>query len=123
MPRLITRDAPTLCLLALATVATVAAGAALLQNAEHLLPTFATASDAHVHSSHDLGLVILSVLISVFASYTALDLTGRARASEGGMRAIWLAASAVAMGGGIWSMHFNAMLAFTSKCRSATICG
>jgi diguanylate cyclase len=112
MPRLITRDAPTLRLLALATVATVAAGAALLRHTDHLLPTFATASDAHVHSSHDLGLVVLSVLISVFASYTALDLTGRARASAGAMRAIWLAASAVAMGGGIWSMHFVAMLAF-----------
>jgi len=112
MPRVITRDAPSLSLLALASVATVAAGGALLQSSDHLLPAFATASHAHVQSSHNPGLVILSVLISVFASYTALDLTGRARACEGAMRAIWLAASAVAMGGGIWSMHFVAMLAF-----------
>jgi diguanylate cyclase (GGDEF)-like protein/PAS domain S-box-containing protein len=112
MPRVITRDAPSLSLLALASMATVAAGWALLQNADHLLPAFATASHAHLQSSHNPGLVILSVLISVFASYTALDLTGRARASKGGKRAIWLAASAVAMGGGIWSMHFVAMLAF-----------
>ncbi|HET6520024.1 MAG TPA: MHYT domain-containing protein, partial [Geminicoccaceae bacterium] len=38
--------------------------------------------------------------------------TGRARASQGWMRAIWLIAGAVAMGGGIWSMHFIAMAAF-----------
>src|ERR671914_189854 len=68
--------------------------------------------DARLHSAHSPGLVALSILISVFASYTALDLTGRARACEGVTRAVWLAASAVAMGGGIWSMHFVAMMAF-----------
>lgn len=46
------------------------------------------------------------------ASYAALDLGGRVLASKGWKRILWLAMAAVAMGGGIWSMHFIAMLAF-----------
>jgi PAS domain S-box-containing protein len=63
--------------------------------------------------SYDAALVLLSILISVFASYTALDLGGRIRASAGVARAAWLLAAAVAMGAGIWSMHFVGMLAFS----------
>ena len=46
------------------------------------------------------------------ASYTALDLASRARASMGWTRHVWLMAAALAMGGGIWAMHFVGMLAF-----------
>ena len=63
--------------------------------------------------THDTILVALSVLIATAASYTALDLAGRIRASPGPTRYAWLATSALAMGGGIWSMHFVAMLAFS----------
>ncbi len=63
--------------------------------------------------SHDQLLVGLSVAIAAFASYTALDLAGRVRAATGWARRAWLATAAVAMGGGIWAMHFVAMLAFT----------
>ncbi|WP_181704781.1 MHYT domain-containing protein [Chthonobacter rhizosphaerae] len=62
--------------------------------------------------SHDRLLVLLSVFIAIAAAYTALDLAGRIRASAGTARHAWTAAAAVAMGGGIWSMHFIAMLAF-----------
>jgi PAS domain S-box-containing protein len=62
--------------------------------------------------THDGTLVALSVLIAMVASYTALDLAGRIRASEGWAKHAWLATAAVAMGGGIWAMHFVAMLAF-----------
>src|SRR5262245_49013657 len=62
---------------------------------------------------HDQTLVGLSVLVAVFASYTALDLAGRARAGHGASRWAWLVAAAVAMGGGIWAMHFIGMLAFS----------
>ncbi|MET1756091.1 MHYT domain-containing protein [Novosphingobium sp. RD2P27] len=62
---------------------------------------------------HDHFLVILSVLIAAFASYTALSLAGRMRASVGLMRRAWLGAAAITLGGGIWSMHFVAMLAFS----------
>jgi diguanylate cyclase (GGDEF)-like protein/PAS domain S-box-containing protein len=63
--------------------------------------------------THDLVLVGLSVLIATAASYTALDLAGRVRASSGWAKLTWLATAALAMGGGIWSMHFVAMLAFS----------
>lgn len=58
-------------------------------------------------------LVFVSALIAVLASYTALDLAGRVAASQGSDRKIWLVGGAVAMGTGIWSMHFLAMLAFS----------
>jgi hypothetical protein len=94
-------------LVPLGSAAAAARGAALIwRDADRLLPTFASGSHAHLTSSHDPTLVIISVAISVFASYTALDLTGRAHVSEGGKRASWLAAGAAAMGGGIWSMHY-----------------
>ena len=63
--------------------------------------------------SHDLTLVALSILIATVASYPALDLAGRIRATSGWPCYAWLATAALAMGGGIWSMHFVAMLAFS----------
>jgi PAS domain S-box-containing protein len=62
--------------------------------------------------THDGALVALSVLVATVAAYTALDLAGRIRASHGWVRHAWLATAAIAMGGGIWAMHFVAMLAF-----------
>jgi PAS domain S-box-containing protein len=66
-----------------------------------------------LHGTHDLTLASLSVAIAVAASFTALDLSGRIRVSSGRSRWLWLATAAVAMGGGIWAMHFVAMLAFS----------
>jgi NO-binding membrane sensor protein with MHYT domain len=57
-------------------------------------------------------LVVLSILVASFASYTALDLGGRVGAARGFSRRVWLVAAAITMGGGIWSMHFIGMLAF-----------
>jgi NO-binding membrane sensor protein with MHYT domain/nitrogen-specific signal transduction histidine kinase len=65
------------------------------------------------HGAHDPLLVGLSILIAVLASYTALTLAGRLKTAERGGRTFWLCAAAVALGGGIWSMHFVAMLAFS----------
>src|SRR5690348_8072390 len=62
---------------------------------------------------HDPALVVLSVVIAMFASYTALDLASRMHAAAGWLRTAWLVSAAVAMGGGIWAMHFVAMLAFS----------
>src|SRR5215468_4367013 len=68
----------------------------------------------HHPGSHDPVLVALSILIAALASYTALDLATRMRAAASSTASLgWLVAAAVAMGGGIWSMHFVAMLAFT----------
>jgi PAS domain S-box-containing protein len=62
--------------------------------------------------TYDSYLVALSFAVASLASYTALDLGGRIRASKDWPRRAWLATAALAMGGGIWSMHFIAMLAF-----------
>ncbi|MCU0515417.1 MAG: PAS domain S-box protein [Oscillatoria sp. Prado101] len=63
--------------------------------------------------SYDLRLTALSLLIAIIASYTAVDLAGRVTpASSRLSRLLWTAGGAVAMGTGIWSMHFIAMLAF-----------
>jgi PAS domain S-box-containing protein len=66
-----------------------------------------------VAGSHDATLVLLSVVVAIAASFTALDLAGRIRAAAiPRLRRAWIATAAVAMGGGIWAMHFVAMLAF-----------
>ena len=62
---------------------------------------------------YDFKLVALSILIAVFASFTVFHLVGRISHVYGIARKGLLVSSAVAMGGGIWSMHFVAMLAFS----------
>jgi PAS domain S-box-containing protein len=66
-----------------------------------------------VTGSYDYRLVGLSVVIAICASYAALDLAGRVTATRGKIRVIWLSGGAVAMGLGIWSMHYIGMLAFS----------
>ncbi|MGH8581561.1 MAG: diguanylate cyclase domain-containing protein, partial [Gammaproteobacteria bacterium] len=63
--------------------------------------------------SYDPGLVAISVLIAVLASYVALNFAARLTATRGRERFGLLLCGAVAMGTGIWSMHFVAMLAFS----------
>jgi diguanylate cyclase (GGDEF)-like protein len=62
--------------------------------------------------TYSLGLVALSYVIAVLASYVALDLAGRVTAAEGRAAYYWLVGGAAAMGTGIWSMHFIGMLAY-----------
>ena len=73
-----------------------------------------------VTGTHDSALVLLSIVIAVAASYTALDLASRVRASLGWARHAWLATAALAMGGGIWAMHFVGMLAFSMPSMEVT---
>ena len=63
-------------------------------------------------SSYDFNLVALSVFIAMSSAYAALDLAGRVNSARGWARPAWLAGGAVAMGIGIWSMHFTGMNAF-----------
>jgi NO-binding membrane sensor protein with MHYT domain len=65
-----------------------------------------------VTGTYNPFLVALSILVASFASYTALDLSAHVGPARGFVRRVWLAAAALTMGGGIWSMHFVAMLAF-----------
>ncbi len=67
-----------------------------------------------MEGSYDPLRVILSVVIAVLAAHLALDLGTRVTAARGHRASrAWLAAGAIAMGSGVWSMHFVGMLAFT----------
>jgi diguanylate cyclase (GGDEF)-like protein len=63
--------------------------------------------------SYSYWLVLLSIVVAIFASYTALDLSTRITASKGRSAQLWLIGGAFSMGVGIWSMHFIGMLAFS----------
>jgi two-component system, sensor histidine kinase and response regulator len=66
-----------------------------------------------LHGAYDPRLVSLSFVIAICASYAALRLGTRTTFSKGGTRLAWLTGGAVAMGFGIWSMHYVGMLAFS----------
>jgi diguanylate cyclase len=59
-------------------------------------------------------LVALSIAVAIFVSHVALSLSARvARAHGVRSTRLWLVGGALAMGSGIWSMHFIGMLAFS----------
>ncbi|HAI48204.1 MAG TPA: hypothetical protein DCM50_16155 [Stenotrophomonas sp.] len=62
--------------------------------------------------TYSQSLVVFSLLVAILASYTALDMAGRLASTQGRVARWWLAGGAIAMGLGIWSMHFIGMLAF-----------
>lgn len=60
--------------------------------------------------SHNPLLVFLSLAIAMMSGFTGLSLTQGASKVALGRRKLMVTMSAVALGGGIWSMHFVAML-------------
>ncbi|MFF0827007.1 EAL domain-containing protein [Brevibacillus sp. NPDC003359] len=69
--------------------------------------------DHQIHGTYDSFLVILSYLIAVAASFSALNLAARVSTSKGKHQLLWLIFGATTMGLGIWFMHFVGMLALT----------
>ena len=66
-----------------------------------------------MEATYNSWLVGLSIIVAMVVAYTALKLAARvAEAGRSGGR-LWLIGGAVAMGTGIWSMHFIGMLAFS----------
>jgi PAS domain S-box-containing protein len=65
-----------------------------------------------IAGTYNAGLVTLSILIAIVASYAAFNLGERVFASGGQRRWLWLTSGSIAMGGAIWSMHYVGMLAF-----------
>jgi NO-binding membrane sensor protein with MHYT domain/CheY-like chemotaxis protein len=61
---------------------------------------------------YETPLVLISILVAIAASYAALSLAGRVSESRGRAVAAWIFGGAIAMGSGIWAMHFVGMLAF-----------
>ena len=60
---------------------------------------------------YHLGLVLVSLLVAILASYTALTLALRIRVASRQAAPAWLVGGGFAMGVGIWAMHFVGMLA------------
>jgi len=65
-----------------------------------------------VSGHYEPFLVLVSILVAIMASYTALSLAMRVKESQGRAPYFWIAGGALAMGSGIWAMHFIGMLAF-----------
>ena len=64
--------------------------------------------------SYSPSLITLSFIVAIMAAYTSFLLSERMRATEiKWIKVAWLSAGTVALGGGIWSMHFIGMLALT----------
>ena len=61
---------------------------------------------------YETSLVLMSILVAIAASYAALSLAGRVSQSRGRAVGAWIVGGAIAMGSGIWAMHFVGMLAF-----------
>lgn len=67
-----------------------------------------------VEGAHDPLLVFASIAIACLAGFTALTLADRMTAArEPTAKLWWQVGGAIAMGCGIWAMHFTAMLAFS----------
>ena len=63
-----------------------------------------------VDVSHNTALVVASLIIAVVAGFTGLTLTRDLSQKAFGQRKVAITLAAIALGGGIWSMHFVAML-------------
>jgi signal transduction histidine kinase len=61
-------------------------------------------------ATSDLRLIVLSILIAVIGSYTALDISEQIAITQGSARRWWLLGSGLTLGLTIWAMHFTAIL-------------
>ncbi|HEX2220554.1 MAG TPA: MHYT domain-containing protein [Gemmatimonadales bacterium] len=61
---------------------------------------------------YSIVLVFLAVGVAVLSSFTALALAGRVSTTSGRLRLAWLAGGGLALGIGMWAMHFVGMLSF-----------
>jgi NO-binding membrane sensor protein with MHYT domain/nitrogen-specific signal transduction histidine kinase len=66
-----------------------------------------------LHGIYDIRLVLFSIAIAMLTAYTTLDLAIRVTDAKSQEKWWWLLGGAIAMGIGIWAMHFIAMLAFS----------
>jgi len=78
-----------------------------------MLPLFTIPQDPSLltYGMYDPRLVALSLLVAIFSSWMGLQITGRAGAHPA-HRAIALGTGSLALGAGVWAMHFIGMLAF-----------
>lgn len=66
-----------------------------------------------IEGAYHFPLVVLSLLVAVFASFMAFNVAGQAAVTQDRVRRnALLTTGSLALGGGIWSMHFLGMTAF-----------
>jgi NO-binding membrane sensor protein with MHYT domain/signal transduction histidine kinase len=84
----------------------------------HFFPVFDRLDPATAYlGAYNWGLVATSLAIAILAALVALSISSRIiAASTLRARYAWASAGAISMGGGIWSMHFVGMLAFSLPC-------
>ncbi|WP_416669975.1 MHYT domain-containing protein [Egbenema bharatensis] len=61
--------------------------------------------------SYDPILVIVSAFAAILAAFIALEMTNRLLIAKDTFRTFWLTSGSIALGSGIWTMHFIGMLA------------
>ena len=65
------------------------------------------------YGNHLPSLVLLSILVAIFSSWMGLQVAGQAQAATSrGLRTVMLGSGSLALGCGVWAMHFIGMLAF-----------
>jgi len=63
---------------------------------------------------YDLSLVVLSILVAIVTSFAALEISGRTgHATDFVGKFVWVLPGGLAIGGGVWCMHYIGMLAFS----------
>ena len=81
----------------------------------HFIADMPANQTAILDCRHDPSLVVLAYLVASAAGFTALAMANRVSSSHTmGGRELWRWIGAFALGGGIWSMHFIAMLSFNA---------
>jgi len=63
------------------------------------------------YGMYDPKLIVLSLLVAIFASWMGLQIAGQAR-QQTRQRTVFLFTGSLALGAGVWAMHFIGMLAF-----------
>jgi len=65
-----------------------------------------------VVGEYSFSIILLSIVIASFASYTAISMNERMQENSFFHRNLWLILASIAMGFGMWSMHFVGMGAY-----------
>ncbi|OON60499.1 transcriptional regulator [Massilia sp. KIM] len=78
-----------------------------------MLQLFSVPADPSLltYGMYEPSLVVLSVLVAIFSSWMGLQIAGQASSSRT-HRTIVLGTGSLALGAGVWAMHFIGMLAF-----------
>jgi NO-binding membrane sensor protein with MHYT domain len=65
-----------------------------------------------MNPSHRPGMVVLSIVVAILASFATLELAGQVAAEYGQSPITGLGGGVLILGTGVWALHFVAMLAF-----------